>query len=70
VRDRANLVVADITAVETSLPRFQSLVQALERRETALRKQVGALEEERIKWNGYYAARLARTQVECEGTAR
>jgi membrane-bound lytic murein transglycosylase len=68
VRERANLVGANATATEAVLPRYASLVQALEKREAALRKQVSALEEERTKWNGYYAARLARARVECSSS--
>lgn len=70
VRERANLVAANATANEASLPRFESLAQALEKREAALRMQVAALEDERVKWNGYYAARAARAQVECTETGR
>jgi hypothetical protein len=68
VRDRATLVAANSTATEATLPRYASLVQALEKREAALRKQVSALEEERAKWNGYYSARLARARVECSSS--
>jgi chromosome segregation ATPase len=70
VRDRATLVAANVTASEAALPRFDALIQALERRETALRKQITSLEDERVKWNGYYTARLARAQVECTETGR
>ncbi len=70
VRERATLVTANAAAEEATLSRFESLVQALEKREAALRKQTAALEEERVRWNGYYAARLARAQVECTETGR
>lgn len=68
VRDRASLVAANVTASEVLLPRFEALVQALLKREAALRKQIAGLEDERAKWNGYYNARLARAQVECAET--
>ena len=68
VRDRAALVTTNVTATEAALPRFESLVLALTKREAALRKQVVALEDERAKWNGYYTARLARARVECAST--
>lgn len=70
VRERAALAAANSTAAEASLPRFETLIQALDKREAVLRKQVIALEDERAKWNGYYAARMARTQVECAETGR
>lgn len=70
VRERATLVSSNTAAAEASLSRFESLVQALVKREAALRKQIAALEDERGKWNGYYAARLARAQVECAETGR
>ena len=70
IRDRAALVAAHVTATEAAQPRFAALVQALEKREGALKKQTGVLEEERDKWNGYYTARLGRAQVECLETGR
>lgn len=39
-----------------------------EKRQTAFRQQVGALFEERSKWNAYYSARLARARLECSVT--
>ncbi|MEO5923076.1 MAG: hypothetical protein ABIR70_04545 [Bryobacteraceae bacterium] len=70
VRERAGLVAANITAGEKAAGSFAALVQALEKREAAVRKQLALLDDERTKWNGYYSARLARTMVECEGTGR
>lgn len=72
VRDRARMVADHYTSLETERIHFSNLVIALENREEALRKQAAALEEERAKWNGFYAARLARARVECSvtGTGR
>jgi chromosome segregation ATPase len=70
IRERAALVVSEATASTGTLPRFTALVQALEKRESALRKQLTVLEDERTKWNGYYSARLARALVECTETGR
>lgn len=39
-----------------------------EKRQSALRRQVGELFEERGKWNAYYNARLARARLECSAT--
>jgi hypothetical protein len=70
VKDRATLVAANVSASEAVLPKFEGLVQALEKREAVVRKQVAGLENELFKWNGYYTARLARAQVECSGTGQ
>jgi hypothetical protein len=70
IRERAALVAAHATAAEAAQPRFAALIQALEKREAALRKEISALEDERTKWNGYYSARLARAMVECAETGR
>ncbi len=70
VRDRASLVAANATASSAALPNFENLVQALVKREAAMRNQLTLLEKERASWNGYYAARLSRTQVECSGTGQ
>jgi hypothetical protein len=65
VRQRANLITTKLAETEGSAKRFEDLSAALESREAALRKQMAAVEEERIRWNGFYAARLARARVEC-----
>jgi len=70
VRDRAALAVANVAATDGVQPRFDALAQVLVQRETALAKQVAALENERVKWNGYYSARLGRAMVECTETGR
>jgi hypothetical protein len=70
IRERAALIAAHTTASEAAQPRFAALVQALQKREAELRRQVVILENERTKWNGYYSARLARALVECAETGR
>jgi len=70
VRERAALAVANVAATDGVQPRFDAFAQALVQRETALAKQVAALENERVKWNGYYSARLGRAMVECTETGR
>ena len=65
VRERANLITTNASAAESSLKYFEDFATTLEKREAALRKQAAAIDEERIKWNGYYTARLARARVEC-----
>ena len=44
------------------------LLQAYEIRETALNGAIKAFDAERLRWNSYYAARLARAQLECSVT--
>jgi len=70
VRERAALAVTNVAATDGVQPRFDALAQVLVQRETALAKQVAALENERVKWNGYYSARLGRAMVECTETGR
>ncbi|MFM2125531.1 MAG: hypothetical protein RL328_1982, partial [Acidobacteriota bacterium] len=65
VRERANLITTNASAAESTLKYFEDFVSTLEKREAALRKQASSIDEERIKWNGYYTARLARARVEC-----
>jgi hypothetical protein len=56
---------ANAAAVQASL---RDLTAAFEAREAALKDEAVAFEAERARWNGYYAARLARAQVECSIT--
>lgn len=64
VQERARLV-AEGGVTESTRILLSNLVVALENREEVIRRQVPALEEERNKWNGFYAARMARARVEC-----
>ncbi len=70
VEERVALVSTHAAATEAAQPKFGVLVQALEKREAALRAQIAALEEERSKWTGYYSARMGRALVECQETGR
>jgi hypothetical protein len=47
---------------------LRDLVAKFEARDVALREEFAASEAERARWNGYYAARRARAQIECSIT--
>jgi hypothetical protein len=68
VRDRMNMASTNASASGSAAKLFEDLATSLEHRETGLRKQVTALEDERLRWNGYYTARLARARIECSVT--
>jgi hypothetical protein len=68
VRDRTNLAATSASASDSAAKLFEDLAKSLEQRETGLRKQITALEDERLRWNGYYTARLARARIECSVT--
>jgi hypothetical protein len=68
VRERGDMVTRAAANGESILAHFDEFLAALDRREAAWRKQLPLLEEERIKWNGYYTARLARARTECAVT--
>jgi hypothetical protein len=68
MKDRAKLaeqLPANSITVQAAL---RDLVAAFEARESALKDESVAFEAERARWNGYYAARLARAQTECSIT--
>jgi hypothetical protein len=47
---------------------LRELVSKFDARDAALREESVAFEAERVRWNAYYAARLARAQTECSIT--
>jgi hypothetical protein len=63
--DRAGEESASGTELVTIV---DDLVSVLARREEALRQQAAASETERVRWNNYYTARLARAESECRLT--
>ena len=44
------------------------MVANFDARDAALREEFVASEAERVRWNGYYAARRTRAQIECNIT--
>jgi hypothetical protein len=56
------------TSADSAIPLLRDLVAKSEARDAALREEFAASEAERSRWSGYYAARLARAQIECSIT--
>jgi ABC-type transporter Mla subunit MlaD len=73
LQKRADLIQqAEIGGQESLAPALRDLVTAAEAREAAGKDVQVAYEAERARWKAYYAARLARAQIECsaiKGTA-
>ena len=67
-RQRANIGREQETRFQPMIAALTRLVQAYEIRETALNGAIKAFDAERLRWNSYYAARLARAQLECSVT--
>ncbi len=55
-------------AADRNVAVLRDLVSKFDARDAALREESVAFEAERGRWNGYYAARLARAQTECSIT--
>jgi hypothetical protein len=68
IRARAAAADQAESAPNPSVALLRDLVTKLEARDAALREESAAFEAERVRWNGYYAARLARAQTECSIT--
>jgi hypothetical protein len=65
VGDRAMQASTQAVNSQQAMAALQVLITALESREAALAKQSAPLQEEQLRWKGYYAARTARARVEC-----
>jgi hypothetical protein len=65
VQQRAKLLSKSTNSTSSIAGELGDWGRAVEKREAALREQIGDLFEERGKWNSYYNARLARAKVEC-----
>jgi hypothetical protein len=52
-------------SADAAVPLLRDLVAKFEARDAALREEFAASEAERARWNGYYAARRTRAQIEC-----
>lgn len=55
-------------AADKNVALLRDLVAKFDARDAALREESVAFEAERVRWNAYYAARLARAQTECSIT--
>jgi len=65
VRQRAAASEQQASALDAAVQMLRDLVTKFDARDAALRDESIAFEAERARWNGYYAARLARAQTEC-----
>ena len=68
IRQRANAMEQQATAADAAVALLRDLVPKFEARDAALREEFAASEAERTRWNGYYAARRTRAQIECNIT--
>jgi len=65
IRQRAAAAEQHAGAADSAVPLLRDLVAKFEARDAALREEFAASEAERARWNGYYAARRTRAQLEC-----
>ena len=65
IRQRTASAEQQAKAADESVASLRDLVAKFDARDAALRDESVAFEAERARWNGYYAARLARAQTEC-----
>jgi len=68
IRQRAEAAERETGAADAAVGLLRGLVKEFDTRDAALRDESAALESERARWNGYYAARLARARTECSIT--
>jgi len=65
IHKRAAAMEQQTGSAEASVAMLRDLVPKFEARDAALREEFAAAESERARWNGYYAARKSRAQIEC-----
>ena len=65
---RLDLAPALSRAQDVVASSLRDLAAAYQARQSALENELSALRAETTRWSAYYAARLARTQVECSIT--
>jgi len=65
VHQRAAAMEQQAGSADAAVVLLRDLVTKFEARDAALREEFAASEAERARWNGYYAARRARAQIEC-----
>ncbi len=68
IKQRADLVQGGLNRREALTAAVNSLVSALQERDSARAAELSSLESESTRWNAYYAARMARAQTECSIT--
>jgi hypothetical protein len=65
IHQRAAAAEQQAGAADAAVALLRDLVAKFEARDAALREEFAASEAERTRWNGYYAARRTRAQIEC-----
>jgi len=65
LHQRATDAGQQAVAADAAVASLRDLVAKFEARDAALREEFAASEAERARWNGYYAARRTRAQIEC-----
>ena len=65
IHQRATAMEQQTASAEAAVALLRDLVPKFEARDAALREEFAAAESERARWNGYYAARKSRAQIEC-----
>jgi hypothetical protein len=68
IRQRAAAAEQQAGAADAAVKSLRDLVAKVDALDAALRDESVAFEAERVRWSGYYAARLARAQTECSIT--
>ena len=68
IRQRSAAAEKQAAGADIALAALRELVAKFDARDAALRDESAAFEAERVRWTGYYSARLARAQVECSIT--
>jgi hypothetical protein len=65
IRQRVSALDQHAGSADAAIPLLRDLVAKFEARDAALREEFAASEAERARWNGYYASRRTRAQIEC-----
>ena len=65
IHQRVSALDQHAGSADAAIPLLRDLVAKFEARDAALREEFAASEAERARWNGYYAARRTRAQIEC-----
>ena len=68
IRQRMTSTEQQAKGADAAVALLRDLVAKFEARDAALREEFAASEAERTRWNGYYAARRTRAQIECSIT--
>jgi hypothetical protein len=68
IQQRSAATEKQAISADAAVALLRDLVAKFEARDAALREEFAASEAEHARWSGYYAARLARAQIECSIT--